>query len=119
MSSEKMRDFKAHLPSSADHTRFDQSARRRRVKTLLFGLCLVVLGAGTFVLRTAVPTLVALRPSVEAMNGLCPQAKPIKPIKHSAIWDTLVDRSASEEYREHAIDLLSEAVKIRYVFRSV
>ena len=40
----------------------------------------------------------------------------MSPIRHSAIWDTLVAKSTTDEHRARAIEWLSGAVRIRYVF---
>jgi hypothetical protein len=115
--SEKKEDF-AGLPTSVELTRLDRSPRCKRTKALVVGLCLGVLGAGGFVLRTIAPKLAAPELSVQTATALCPQAKPITPVKHSAIWDRLTERSATDEHKARAIEWLSGAVRVRYVQRS-
>jgi len=116
--SEKKRDF-SRLPTSVEQgVRHDRSPRYQRTRTLVVGLCLCALGMGSFVLRTVTPELAAPELSVNVREGLCPQVKPMTPVKHSAIWDKLVEKSATEEYKARAIEWLSGAVRIRYVLRS-
>ena len=110
--SEKKQDF-AGLPSSVELIRHHPPFSHKRTKVLVIGLCLGALGVGGFFFRT----LAFRDPSVHVSNQLCPQAKPVAPVKHSAIWDTLVKRSASDQYKEHAIEWLSGAVRIRYASR--
>ncbi|KAF9646522.1 carboxypeptidase S, partial [Thelephora ganbajun] len=44
----------------------------------------------------------------------CPQAKPITPTEHSAIWESLLEKSTTDgEYRARAIEWLSGAVRVR------
>ena len=98
------------LPSSTELVATHPPVGYKRTKAFIIGLCLGVLGMGGFVLRALAfgksPVLVA--------DGLCPQAKPITPVKHSAIWDTLVKRPASDEQKKRTIEWLSGAVRIRY-----
>ena len=103
-------------PPSVELSKFN---RRHyiRTKSLVIGLSLGALGAGSLVLRTAFPALLAPWSSAQVANGLCPQAKPITPVKHSAVWDSLVEMSASDKYKERTVEWLSGAVKIRYVWR--
>ena len=107
-----MSEKKQHsgLPSSVQLARPHPPFSYKRTKALVIGLCLSALGGGAFVLRT----LVVQESPGHVANRLCPQAKPITPVKHSAIWDTLVKRSTSDEYKEHAIEWLSGAVRVRY-----
>lgn len=81
-----------------------------RTRALVIGLCIGALGLGSFVLQT----LVVQELPAHVANGLCPQAKPVAPIKNSAIWDALAKRSTSDEYKERAIEWLSGAVRIPY-----
>lgn len=116
--SEKKPDFSG-LPTSVEQ-RFGhhQSPRCKRMRTLVVGLCLCALGIGGFVLRTVTPELPAPELSTNVGGGLCPQVKPMTPAKHSAIWDELVEKSATEEYKARAIEWLSGAVGIRCVLCS-
>ena len=113
--SEKKPDLSG-LPTSLEQgLRHDRSPRCKRMRTLLVGLCLCALGMGGFVLRTVAPELAAPELSANVRDRLCPQAKPMTPAKHSAIWDKLVEKSATEEYKARAIEWLSGAVRVRYV----
>lgn len=103
----------AVLPSSVKLTKFNRPPANKRAKTLVIGLCLGALGAGGFILRTILPTLPFTESPVRVANGVCPQAKPITPVKHSAIWESLVERSTSDEFKERAIEWLGGAVRIR------
>jgi len=115
--SEKKPDF-AGLPTSVELAKFDQPPRCKRTKALVIGLCLGALGTGGFVLRNIAPTPATPGLSVQVANALCPQAKPITPIKHSAIWDDLMGKSATDEHKARAIEWLSGAVRVQYVLRS-
>ena len=115
--SEKKQKFSG-LPSTVDPIELDRPPGRKRVTTLVIGLCLGALGAGGFVLRSILPTSPAPESYVQVASELCPQAKSTTPVKHSAIWNTLVERSASEEFKERAVEWLGGAVRIRYVLDS-
>jgi len=115
--SEKKQYFTG-LPTSAELAGLDRPPRCKRTKALAIGLCLGVLGTGGFLSRTNSPTLPALELSAQVANTLCPQAKPITPIKHSAIWDSLVGKSATDEHEARAIEWLSGAVRVPYVLCS-
>jgi len=115
--SEKKQDF-VGLPTNVELIGSDRSQRCKRTRGLVVGLCLGALGMGGFVLRTIAPKFAAPEPSVYVGNALCPQAKPMTPIKHSAIWDTLVGKPATEEYKTRAIEWLSGAVRVRFVLSS-
>ena len=106
--SEKKQDFTG-LPSSVELIGHHPPFSHKRTKVLVIGLCLGALGVGGFVFQT----LAVHDPSVHVSNQLCPQVKPVTPVKHSAIWDILVKRSASDKYKEHTIEWLSGAVRIR------
>jgi len=108
------RDF-AGLPMGVEHVRLDRPPRYKRKMVIVIGLCL---GAGAFISRTISPTFAALELSAQVANTLCPQAKPITPIKHSAIWDSLVGKSATDEPKARAIEWLSGAVRVPYVLCS-
>ncbi|KAF9786338.1 carboxypeptidase S [Thelephora terrestris] len=101
------------LPLMLDPAKLDRSPSRKRVKPLVIGLCLGALGEAGFALRFIIPTSTAQESSVHVANERCPQARSMTPVKHSAIWNTLVERSASEEFKERAVEWLSGAVKIR------
>ncbi|KAF9786344.1 carboxypeptidase S [Thelephora terrestris] len=101
------------LLSMFDPVKLDRPPSRKRVKTLVIGLCLGAVGAAGFALRSIIPTFAVQESSVHVANELCPQARSMTPVKHSAIWNTLVERSASEEFKERAVEWLSGAVKIR------
>ena len=105
----------AGLPTTVQVSKLDRPCGRKRTKALVIGLCLGALAVGGFVLRTAAPSFALLEPSVEAASALCPQVKPITPIKHSAIWESLVEKSATDEHKTRVIERLSGAVRIRYV----
>jgi len=107
----KKQDF-AGLPTSVEAVRLERPSRSKRTKALVIGLCLGVLGTGGFVLQTGAPAFAVSKPSATA---LCPQPKPIAPIKHSAIWEGLVEKSTTAEYKTRAIEWLSGAVRIQYV----
>ena len=104
------------LPSGVDLANLDRPSRYKRVKALVVGLFLGVLGVGGLALHTIIPTLAFSNPPAQVTNSLCPQAKPITPVKHSAVWNTLVDGSASDNHRDRAIEWLSGAVRVKYVF---
>jgi len=113
--SEKKRDF-SHFPTSVEQgLGRDRSPRYKRMRALVVGLCLSALGVGGFVLQTVVPEFTAPELSVNVRDGLCPQVKPMTPTKHSEIWDKLVEKSTTEEYKTRAIEWLSGAVRIRCV----
>lgn len=112
--SEKKQDL-AGLPTSVALVRHDRPSRYKRTRALVIGLCLGALGTGAFVLRTIAPTLAVPELSVQVTSTLCPQVKPITPLKHSSIWKSLLEKSATDEYKAHAIELLSGAVRIRYL----
>jgi len=101
------------LPTSVELVR---PSRYKRTKVLVVGLCLGALGAGGFILRTIGPTLAAPKSLVQVATAKCPQTKPVTPIKHSAIWESIVEKSATDEHRARTIEWLSGAVRIRYVF---
>ena len=107
----KKQDF-AGLPTSAEVVGLNKPSRSKRAKAFVIGLCLGVLGTGGFVLQTGTPTFAVSKPSATA---LCPQSKPIVPIKHSAIWEGLVKESTTDEYKTRAIEWLSGAVRVQYV----
>ena len=115
--SEKKQNFTS-LPTTVQVSNLDRPRGRKRAKALVFGLCLSALAAGGFVLRTATPTFTVLEPSVQAASTLCPQVKPITPIKHSAIWESLIEKSATDTHKARVIEWLSGAVRIRYVLCS-
>ena len=108
----------AGLPTTIEVSKLDRPCGHKRTKALVIGLCLGVLAAAGFVLRTATPTFTVLEPSVQAASALCPQAKPITPTKHSAIWESLIEKSATDEHKTRAIEWLSGAVRNRYVLWS-
>ena len=116
--SEKIRDLSGLPTSVGKVVRQDRSPRCKRARTLVAGLCFAALGIGGFVLQTTTPKIAAPELSVNIGDGLCPQAKPVTPVKHSAIWEGLVENSTTEEYKAHAIEWLSGAVRVRYVSRS-
>ena len=115
--SEKKQNFTG-LPTTVQVSNLDRPRGRKRAKALMFGLCLSALAAGGFVLRTAAPSFIVLEPSVQATSALCPQVKPITPIKHSAIWESLIEKSATDEHKARTIEWLSGAVRIRYALWS-
>ena len=104
--SEKKRD-----PSSLELAKPHPPPIYRRTKALAIGICLGVLGVGGFFSKT----FAVQESPIQVAHRLCPQVKPITPVKHSAIWDALVERSASDEHKERTIQWLSEAVQIRCV----
>lgn len=112
--SEKKQDFTG-LPTAVELVGPNRSPRCKRTKTFAIGLCLGVLGMGGFVLRTIIPKLATPESFVRAENALCPQAKPMTPVKHSAIWDGLMERSTTDGHKARAIEWLSGAVRVRYV----
>lgn len=100
----------AGLPSSFKPIRSHPPFNYKHTKALVIGLCLGALGVGGFFLRI----FDVQEASVQVANELCPQVKPIIPVEHVAIWDALVNRSASDEYKVRTIERLSGAVRIRY-----
>lgn len=48
--------------------------------------------------------------------ALCPQQEPLAPFAHSKLADELMETYATDEFEKKAIDWLSGAVKIAYVF---
>ena len=115
--SDKKQDF-AGLPTAVEPTGPNRSPRCKCTKAVVVGLCLGVLGMGGFILRTIVPKLATLEPPAQVENALCPQAKPMTPIKHSEIWNTLAEKSTTNEHKARAIEWLSGAVRIPYVCSS-
>ena len=115
--SEKEQGF-AGLPTAVEFARLNRSPRCKRTKALVVGLCLGALGMGGFVLQTIAPKFATTEPSVQVENALCPQAKPMTPIKHSEIWNTLVEKSTTDEHKAQAIEWLSGAVRIPCVCSS-
>jgi len=106
--SDKKQDF-AGLPTSVEHVKLDSPSRR--TKALAIGLCLGLVGTGGFVLRSIAPGFAASKPHPTA---LCPQVKPITPTKHSAIWESFVEKSTTDDYKTRAIEWLGGAVRIPY-----
>ena len=98
------------LPSGFELVRPHPPFSYKHTKALIFGLCLGALAAGVFFLQT----LTVQESSAQVVNELCPQVKPIIPVEHFAIWDSLVERGASDEYKKRTIERLSGAVRIRY-----
>jgi hypothetical protein len=115
--SEKKQGF-AGLPTSVELVSLNRPSGCKRTKTLIIGLCLGALGAGGFALRMVASKLAVPVLPVQVATALCPQAKPVAPVKHSAIWDRLTERSATDEHKEHAIKWLVGAVRIQYVLSS-
>jgi hypothetical protein len=99
--SEKKRDF-VGLPTSVELVRLGWPSRCKRTKTFIIGLCYGALGAGGYVLQMIAPKLAAPALPVQAATALCPQAKPITPVKHKA----------------RTIEWLSGAVGVSYVLCS-
>ena len=108
--SDKKQDFSG-LPTSAKHTGLGPPSIRKRTKTLAIGLCLGLLGTGGFFSRTIAPNFAVSKPHPTA---LCPQAKSIIPLKHSEVWESLVERSTTDEYKTRAIEWLGGAVRVPY-----
>ena len=98
------------LPTSAE---FGSPSRCKRIKALAIGLCLGLLGTGGYVGQTIAQGFPVSKPHPTA---LCPQVNPITPTKHSAIWESFVERSTTDEYKTRAIEWLGGAVRIPYVY---
>ena len=68
------------------------------------GSCLGALWTG-FVLRTITPTLGFPNPFAEVRTArLCPQAKVVTPAKHSEVWESLLEKVATDEYQVRVIE---------------
>ena len=116
--SEKNQDF-AGLPANIELAVPHRPSKPKRTRVFIIGLCLGALGAGGFVLRTIAPTVGFPNPFAEVGTArLCPQAKAVTPIKHSGIWESLLEKSATDEYQARVIEWLGGAVRIPYVHRS-
>jgi len=109
--SDKKQDF-SDLPTSVEPVKLGSPSRSKRTKALAIGLCLGLLGTGGFALRSIAPKFAVSKPHPTA---LCPQVKPITPTKHSAIWESFVERSTTDEYKTRAIEWLGGAVRVPYV----
>ena len=115
---EKNQDF-ADLPANIELAVPHRLSKSKRTTAFTIGLYLGALGAGAFVLRTIVPTLGFPNPFAEVATAtLCPQAKAVTPIKHSGIWESLLEKSATDEYQTRVIEWLGGAVRIPYVYHS-
>ena len=108
--SDKKQDF-AGLPTSVEPVKLGSPSRSKRIKALVVGLCLGLLGTGGFVLQSIAPGFAVSKPHPTA---LCPQVNPIAPAKHPAIWESLVERSTTDEYKTRAIEWLGGAVRVPY-----
>ena len=106
----------AGLPTTVKPVGPARSHRCKRTKALVVGLCLGALGMGGFVLRTVLPKLATPEPPAQVGQALCPQVKPMIPIKNLAIWDRLVEESTTDEHKARVIEWLSGAVRVRYAF---
>jgi len=111
--SDKKQDFTG-LPTSVKHVELGSPSRCKRTKALAIGLCLGLLGTGGFVLRTIAPKFAVSKPHHDPA-ALCPQVKPITPTKHSAIWESFVEKTTTDEYKTRAIEWLGGAVRVPYV----
>ena len=109
--SDKKQDF-SDLPTGVEPVKLGSPSRSKRTKALAIGLCLGLLGTGGFVLRSIAPGFAASKPHP---TTLCPQVKPITPTKRSAIWESFVERSTTDEYKTRAIEWLGGAVRVPYV----
>jgi len=103
------KQYFAGLPTSVE---LSSPSRRKRTKALAIGLCLGLLGTGGCVGGTIAPGLSVSKPHPTA---LCPQVNPIAPTKHSAIWESFVERTTTDEYKTRAIEWLGGAVRVPYV----
>ncbi|HEX3641492.1 MAG TPA: hypothetical protein VHV10_09395 [Ktedonobacteraceae bacterium] len=106
------------LPATVNLVRPNHLPSHKRVKTLVIGLWLGALGAGCFILWTIIPTLAAPGLSVQLANQQCPQVKLMTPVQHFGMWNALVERSTFDKFREHAVEWLSGAVRVRFVLHS-
>jgi len=108
--SDKKQDFTG-LPTSVEPIKLGSPSRSKRIKALVVGLCLGLLGTGGFVLQSIAPGFAVSKPHPTA---LCPQVNPIAPAKHPAIWESLVERFTTDEYKTRAIEWLGGAVRVPY-----
>jgi len=112
MSSDKKQNF-AGLPTSVEPVQLGSPSRSKRTKALAIGLCLGLLGTGGFVLRSIAPKFAGSEPHHDPA-ALCPQVKPITPTKHSAIWESFVEKTTTDEYKTRAVEWLGGAVRVPY-----
>jgi len=101
------------LSTSVEPVKLGSPSRCKRTKALAVGFCLGLLVIGGFVLRSIAPGFAVSKPHHDP-GVLCPQVKPITPTKHSAIWESFVERTATDEYKTRAIEWLGGAVRIPY-----
>ena len=110
--SDKKRNF-AGLPTSVEPVQLGSPSRcKYYTRAFAIGLCLGLLGTVGFVLRSIALGFAVSKPHPTA---LCPQVNPITPTKHSAIWESFVERTTTSEYKTRAIEWLGGAVRIPYV----
>ena len=108
-----MSDKKQYFAGLPTSVKLGSPSRCKRTKVLAIGLCLGLLGTGGYVGRTIAPGFSVSKPHPTA---LCPQVNPITPTKHSAIWESFVERTTTDEYKTRAIEWLGRAVRIPYVY---
>jgi len=104
----------AGLPTSTEPVKLGSPSRCNRTKALAIGLCLGLLGAGGFV-PPAIATKLAVSKPHHDPAAPCPQVEPIIPTKHSAIWESFLENSTTDEYKTRAIEWLGGAVRVPYV----
>ena len=109
--SDKKQDFTG-LPTSVEPIKLGSPSRSKRTKALAIGLCLGLLVTGGLANPGEMDGKTVSKPHPTA---LCPQVKPIAPTKHSAIWESFVERTATDEYKTRAIEWLGGAVRVPYV----